>query len=116
MNERDCSSDEVVGGDGVPVGAVARVDVEGPAVTGGRAHRGRGEGGTVPGEGGILVCSLRRGFQYRSLYINTYRYWEAYVKGLSPALALAGFDPLPAGGDVVPVRHGLGHHVGPAQI
>jgi len=77
LNERDCSSDEVVGGDGVPVGAVARVDVEGPAVTGGRAHRGRGEGGTVP------------------------------------ALALAGFDPLPAGGDVVPVRHGLGHHVGP---
>jgi len=77
LNERDCSSDEVVGRDGVAVGAGARVDVEGPAVTGGRAHRGWGKGGTVP------------------------------------ALALAGFDPLPAGGDVVPVRHGLSHNVGP---
>jgi len=37
LNERDSSSDEVVGGDGVPIGAGARVDVEGPATTGGRA-------------------------------------------------------------------------------
>ena len=36
LNERDGSSDEVVGSDGVAVGARARVDVEGPDVTGGR--------------------------------------------------------------------------------
>jgi len=38
LNERDGSSDEVVGSDGVAVGARARVDVEGPSATGGRAH------------------------------------------------------------------------------
>jgi len=38
LNEGDGSSDEVVGSDGVPIGARARVDVEGPAATGGRAH------------------------------------------------------------------------------
>jgi len=37
LNERNSSSDKVVGGDGVAVGARARVDVEGPAATGGRA-------------------------------------------------------------------------------
>jgi len=77
LDERHCSSDEVVGGDGVAVGAGARVNVEGPAATGGRAHQGRGKGGTVP------------------------------------ALALVGFDPLTAGGDLVPVCHGLSHNVGP---
>ena len=38
LNERDCSSDEVVGCDGVAVGTGAGVNVERPAVTRGRAH------------------------------------------------------------------------------
>jgi len=48
LNERDCSSDEVVCSDGVTIRARARVDVEGPAATWGRAHWGRGKGWTVP--------------------------------------------------------------------
>ena len=38
LNERDGSSDEVVGSDGVAVGAGAGVDVEGPAIAGGRLN------------------------------------------------------------------------------
>lgn len=38
------------------------------------------------------------------------------MKDFLPALALVGFDPLTAGGDLVPVRHGLSHNVGPAQF
>ena len=39
LNERNSSSDKVVGGDGVAVGARARVDVEGPEVTGRRFRK-----------------------------------------------------------------------------
>ena len=38
LNERDGSSDEVVGSDGVAVGAGAGVNVEGPAIAGGRLN------------------------------------------------------------------------------
>jgi len=78
LNKRNCSCDEVVGGDGVAVGAGARVNVEGPAVTRARAQ----------------VCAWFEG-------------------GTVPALTLVGFDPLPTGGDVVPVCHGLSHNIGP---
>jgi len=43
LNKRNSSSDEVVCSDGVAVGARARVDVEWPAATGWRAHRGWGK-------------------------------------------------------------------------
>ena len=85
LNERDSSCNEVVGGDGVAVGAGARVDVERTTATGGRGHRGRGECRTIP-------------------VVENRDLSKIFDTCIEPALALVRLNSLAAGWDVVPER------------